>query len=77
MSKPNECTICGRKHDTRFSFCFDCAEAQNIIGTGVDMNEINIFGKKKYRGFEGLCISPVDANLRLKFLIKKGWKPPQ
>ena len=32
-----KCIICGRLEDTRFGFCFDCAECENVIKNGKNM----------------------------------------
>ena len=59
------CVCCGVKDDLRFDFCFACAEAQSVIGTGKDMYN---------RGVGGIEISGKEATQRLKLLIKNGWR---
>jgi len=59
-----KCTICGEDKELRLGFCFDCAEAQSIIGEGVDMDD---------KGLGGGKLKAQEATGRLKMLIKKGW----
>lgn len=62
----DKCTMCGREEDLRMGWCWDCAEAQNIIGNGVGMFEDEV---------EGVVEFDVKlVNERLKKLIDLGWK---
>lgn len=62
----NKCIICSKKtNDLRFGFCFDCATAESIISTGVDMFDKNINDEN---------LETDNAREKLQFLIKKGWK---
>ena len=61
----SRCVCCGVKNDLRFDFCFGCADAQAIIGTGKDMYD---------RGDGGIELSRKEATQRLKLLIKNGWR---
>jgi len=71
-----QCQFCGKITDIRESFCFHCANAQSIIGTGVDMYDKN--DEEKYRpDGDGPKIPVKYANKRLKLLIEKGWKSPE
>jgi hypothetical protein len=59
------CKMCGRQEDLRFGWCFDCAEAQNIISCGRTMMEDDIETDIKF---------PIkQVNERLKMLIQNGW----
>jgi hypothetical protein len=59
-----KCKCCGSISDTRGGYCFNCADAESIITTGLDMYD---------KGFDG-TEKPTETNFdRLKFLIKKGW----
>lgn len=60
------CKMCGREEDLRMGWCWDCAEAQNIIAVGQDM-----FGDDD----ENAIKFPIkEVNERLKMLLDKGWK---
>jgi len=64
VSMPNVayCASCKRQKDLRMGYCFDCVEAESIIHDGKDMYEK---GDAK------------TALQKVKFLIEKGWKPPE
>lgn len=64
---PDKCVMCGRTQDLRMGWCFDCAEAQSIIGNGIDMDD---------RGNGGIELPVKEANQRLRLLFEKGWQPP-
>ena len=36
------CKICNKQNDLRFGVCFQCAEAESIIGEGLDMLVVQI-----------------------------------
>lgn len=64
-----ECKICKKEAETRYGVCFNCAEAESIIGTGVDMYDGGIMvdrGSKAKKPAE-------TAMEKLKLLIEKGW----
>lgn len=65
-----KCPCCGRMKDTREGFCWDCADAESIIGDGIDMYENEMPDKDRLPG-NSLWLN------RVKFLIVKGWKPPE
>lgn len=67
--------MCGAIIDVRESFCFSCADAQSIIGTGVDMYDKSFDGTQHEEGF-GPVLPVQYTNDRLKLLIKNGWRPP-
>jgi hypothetical protein len=74
-----QCQFCGAITDVRESFCFGCAEAQTIIGTGVDMydritKEDPIWS---HPDGDGIRLPIEQTNRRLKLLIASGWRPPQ
>lgn len=56
-----KCTVCGKNADISLGICFNCAEAESIIGEGKDI--VN----------EGDAKTPMD---KLKMLIQKGWQIP-
>ncbi len=60
------CKMCGSQEDLRFGWCWDCAEAQNILATGRGMFE-DEDGKE-----EEVPIKLV--NERLKKLLDIGWR---
>lgn len=67
---PGKCAACGRDEDLRMGHCFDCAEAESIIAEGTDMWEKDINGVENGDGSK-------RAMLKLHYLIKKGWRPPE
>lgn len=63
--KPSNCVICKKDKELRLGFCFNCMNAQAIIGTDEDCystNE-NVYAE----------LSAKEATRRLKMLIKEGW----
>lgn len=60
----SNCKMCNKEEDLRFGWCFDCAEAQTILGTGKDMYE---------KGDGGTELPTKEVNARLKMLVDKGW----
>jgi len=59
------CKMCGKQEDLRMGWCFDCAEAQNILAVGKGMMEDDD---------ENAVTFPIkEVNERLKMLIEKGW----
>lgn len=60
-----KCKFCGQNLDLRFGGCFDCAEAESIIDSGLDMWDKGINGEKN--------IPAENASEKLKILISKGW----
>lgn len=63
------CACCKREKDLRIGICWDCAVAECIVGDGVDMFD------KTFPHAERIPYS--EAMNRVKFLISKGWKPPE
>lgn len=62
----DKCKICETTRDLRMGWCWDCAEAQNILATGKDMFEDDV---------EGQYEIPIKiVNERLEKLILKGWR---
>ena len=59
-----ECRFCGREDDLRYQACFECVNAQAIIGIGEDM-----YGD----GDKGVEIPAQEASSRLRQLLKDGW----
>lgn len=59
------CKICNNEasnNDLRLGVCWECAEAESIIGEGLDMDD---------KGYNG---PPADYPMdKLRFLIQKGW----
>jgi hypothetical protein len=51
-------------------FCFDCAQAESIINDGTDMFDVPIERENQLKS------SSAEMN-KVKFLIQKGWKPPE
>lgn len=74
-----QCRICGEFADVREQFCFPCADAQAIIGTGSDMYDRTAeeYVKWKHPKGDGVQIPAEQADKRIKLLIKNGWKPPR
>lgn len=62
----DKCRMCESERDLRLGWCWDCAEAQNILATGKDMFEDEEEGQ-----FE---IPTKVVNERLEKLILKGWR---
>jgi hypothetical protein len=59
------CKICNKQNDLRFGVCFQCAEAESIIGDGLDMMDNGPDENDE----------PAKTPLeKLKFLVNKGWK---
>lgn len=62
----HSCKMCQGLKDLRMGWCWDCAEAQNIIATGKDMFEDE--SSDEYQ-------IPIElVNQRLEKLIIKGWR---
>ena len=62
------CVMCGKERDLRMGWCWDCAEAQNILATGLDMYASDEDEEKAVK-------FPIkEVNERLKLLINKGWR---
>lgn len=60
-----KCKICSSEssqNNLRFGVCWNCAEAESIIGEGLDMDDNGLDGKS--------ATYPMD---KVKLLIKKGW----
>jgi len=69
---PEYCIICkreGEKVKTRCGICFDCAEAESIIESGLDMRD------HAHNDLDLLAYS--KSAKKVSFLIRKGWKPPR
>lgn len=62
------CKCCNKKKELRLGVCFDCANAESIIGTGSDMYDVGVDGTDK---------PAKSALLKLQMLIKSGWKYQQ
>lgn len=63
-----KCNTCNREkgpNNLRFGTCFDCADAESIIASGLDMYD------KGPRGDSAPAKTTMD---RLKFLIQKRWQ---
>jgi hypothetical protein len=60
------CKMCGKEEDLRMGWCWDCAEAQNILAVGKTMVEDDDENAVKF--------SIKEVNERLKMLLDKGWK---
>lgn len=59
-----ECKICKENKELREGVCFSCADAETIIGEGLDMYDNGIDGKKE----------PAKTALeKVQLLIQKGW----
>jgi len=58
------CKFCEREDDLRYGACFECVDAQAIIGIGEDM-----YGE----GEKGVEIPAKEASSRLRQLLKSGW----
>jgi len=55
------CSCCEKNSELRMGVCFDCAECESVIGTGLDMREKDI---PKLEGFS-------SSMARLKYVLKK------
>jgi hypothetical protein len=56
-----KCKCCERDFDTRFGFCFDCAESESVIHKGKDMYDDDI--EKR----EGMSMSMS----KLRYILEK------
>ena len=70
-----QCQFCKELTDVRVDYCFHCADAQSIIGTGLDMYDLTIDGVAKIsqKDSDGARIPVEETNRRLQLLIKNGW----
>ncbi len=59
-----KCKVCKKDEELRIGVCFDCAEAESIIGEGLDMWD---------NGKNGTKEPAKTAMEKLQLLIAKGW----
>ncbi len=60
-----ECKICKQEKELRVGVCFNCSDAESVIGDGLDLYE---------RGRNGTDTPAKTAKEKLQFLIEKGWQ---
>ena len=59
-----KCKTCNLEKELRMEICFNCAEAESIIATGLDMYD---------RGLNRSNIPAFAAIDKVKLLVQSGW----
>lgn len=72
-----KCIVCNRKQELRYKICWDCANAESIIGEGVDNYGKGLFSDNvnSFDGAKGR--EAVTLLEKIMLLIQKGWQPPK